>query len=61
MRKMNETEICRMLRNLSKNTPKRMKVLLPDCKPKEFYRADVEVPFVKVEVSKLLHFIADMM
>ena len=56
-----EYEICEQLRALSKNTPKKIKVLLPNCKPKDFYQADVEVPFVNVELSKLLHFIADML
>lgn len=56
-----EQEIQERLRELSDKTPKDIMVLLPDCTPNDFYRADVEVEFVKVELSRLLHFIADMM
>ena len=58
---LNEIEICEKLRELSEQIPKNLDVLLPDCKPKEFYSADIEVPFENVKLSKLLRFIADMM
>ena len=58
---LSEDKICERLRELSDNTPKKIQVMLPACKPVEFYNDDVEVPFVNVNLSKLLHFIADMM
>lgn len=61
MKLLSEPKICERLRELSDSTPKKIKVMLPACKPTDFYKDDVEVPFVNVGLSKLLHFIADMM
>jgi len=48
------------LRKLSNSIPKKIRIMLPACKPADFYKAWLETPFVDVELSKLLHFIADM-
>lgn len=57
---LSKYEIRKRLRELSHSTPKGTKVMLPACKPADFYKVWLETPFVGVELSKLLHFIADM-
>ena len=59
-KKMNDTEIKEVLRGLSKNIKVDDKVLLPDCKPSEFYDSTIDVEFKNVKLAKLIYFIADM-
>ena len=59
--KLTKHEVRDELRELSDNTRKNIMVQLPACKPADFDKTNKDVPFVKVGLSKLLHFIADMM
>ena len=58
---LKDYQVVQELRELSQSIPEEETVLLPDCKPSEFYVSTKEVEFVEVELSRLLYFIADML
>lgn len=54
-------DLCAELRTLAEKQPKRETVLLPMCRANDWWNFGLEVDFEPVKISKLLHFIADMM
>jgi len=55
-----EIDVCKALRDIVKQVPKSDMVLVPAGKPSQWWDCTVELEFEKVEIHKLLQFIADM-